>query len=232
MPGRTASMLAAAALQSNSQATARSFFVTTATSAVLKMVGYFSGLSSPSVTDKQHDSKMLAEIVRRRTDQVADVLDEQEIQLIERPCGHGVFHHGRLEVTQRAGRDLPDRRATPGQALRVVLGREIADDGRDPVALAKTRQRLLQQRRLPRARARDEAHDEHARVAESLAEGTRDLVILLQNIPSNFDEAGVGIHADSSSATTSISRPRTTSAPGVPHAAQQNDCIELTSRSS
>src|SRR5208282_1354295 len=51
MPGRTVSMLRMAAPRSNSTAAARSIFVRTATSALLKIVGYFSGLSSPSVTD-------------------------------------------------------------------------------------------------------------------------------------------------------------------------------------
>ena len=51
MPGRTACMLSYAVFQLNSTATAKSTLVTTATSALLKMVGYLSGLSSPSVTD-------------------------------------------------------------------------------------------------------------------------------------------------------------------------------------
>ena len=53
IPGRTAWMLAFAAFQSNSTASARSTLVTTATSELLKMVGYFSGLSSPSVTESK-----------------------------------------------------------------------------------------------------------------------------------------------------------------------------------
>jgi hypothetical protein len=51
IPGRTDSMLFRAAFQSNSTAAESSFFVITATSALLKIVGYFCGLSSPSVTD-------------------------------------------------------------------------------------------------------------------------------------------------------------------------------------
>ena len=202
--------------------------MTTATSAVLKMVGYLSGLSSPSVTDSKHDAKVLAEIVRRRTDEVADVLDEQEIELLERPVGHGVFDHRRLEVAERAGRDLPDRRTAPGQALRVVVGREIADHRRHPVTLAEPRQRLLQQRWSCRPRdSRRGSRTNTPGVAESRAERARDFVVLLQNAFSDFDEAGHRIHADSSSATTSISRPRTTVLAGVPHAAQENDCSEV-----
>jgi hypothetical protein len=51
IPGRTDWMLVRAASQSNSTAAASSFLLMTATSALLKIVGYFSGLSSPSVTD-------------------------------------------------------------------------------------------------------------------------------------------------------------------------------------
>ena len=46
-------MLARTASSSNSTAVARSIFVTMATSALLKMVGYFKGLSSPSVTESR-----------------------------------------------------------------------------------------------------------------------------------------------------------------------------------
>src|SRR5580692_5104078 len=53
MPGRTARMLRLAAASSNSTAEARSDFVMTATSALLKMVGYLRGLSSPSVTESK-----------------------------------------------------------------------------------------------------------------------------------------------------------------------------------
>src|SRR5207237_3278016 len=51
IPGRTDWMLRCAAAASNSTAAARSILVMRATSAVLKIVGYFSGLSSPSVTE-------------------------------------------------------------------------------------------------------------------------------------------------------------------------------------
>ena len=43
------------------------------------MCGYFSGLSSPSVTEMTTTLRCLAEVEQRRADQVADVLDEQEL---------------------------------------------------------------------------------------------------------------------------------------------------------
>jgi ankyrin repeat protein len=53
IPGRTACRFRSSARASNSTAAARSTLVTTTTSAVLKTVGYLSGLSSPSVTDRR-----------------------------------------------------------------------------------------------------------------------------------------------------------------------------------
>jgi len=60
-------MLWFAAAASNSTTSFKSIFVIRATSALLKMVGYFSGLSSPSVTDMR-TAQILAEIVGRWTD--------------------------------------------------------------------------------------------------------------------------------------------------------------------
>ena len=51
IPGRTAWIFASAVGSSKSTACERSILVSTATSALLKIVGYFRGLSSPSVTD-------------------------------------------------------------------------------------------------------------------------------------------------------------------------------------
>src|SRR5262249_33526556 len=53
IPGRTVSMFRYAALKSNPTTDARSVLVMIAMSAVLKMVGYLSGLSSPSVTERR-----------------------------------------------------------------------------------------------------------------------------------------------------------------------------------
>src|SRR6185312_15859113 len=51
IPGRTAQIFFRSVSRSNPRASVRSTLVITATSAVLKMVGYFSGLSSPSVVE-------------------------------------------------------------------------------------------------------------------------------------------------------------------------------------
>jgi len=78
----------------------------------LKIVGYFRGFSSPSVSDKQHHTLILTQVVGRRTDEVADVLYEKEIQLIEIPVRERILDHRGFQVAKRAGRDLLDWSAT------------------------------------------------------------------------------------------------------------------------
>ena len=48
------------------------------------MTGYLSGFSSPSVTRVDHRPGVLADVELGRAHQVADVLDEQQVELVER----------------------------------------------------------------------------------------------------------------------------------------------------
>ena len=95
----------------------------------------------------------------------------------------------------------------------------------------KRGQRLLQQRRLAGAGARDQADHEDARLAEPLPQLARDQVVLLEDVLPHLDEARLVAHCSISRATSSSSLPRSTCGVGVPHSAQQNDCTLLSSRS-
>jgi hypothetical protein len=84
IPGRTAWIFAKTVTWSNSTASAKSHFVMTAASAVLKIVGYLSGLSSPSVTES-YQTKIFPQVIRGGAYQVPDILDKEQI---ERPTSH------------------------------------------------------------------------------------------------------------------------------------------------
>ena len=68
----------------------------------------------------QHHAEILAEIVAGRADQVADVLDEQHVEIAERPSVERALDHLGVEVAHRAGRDLraPARRRAPAARRR------------------------------------------------------------------------------------------------------------------
>src|SRR6266566_218553 len=69
--GRTLSMFQRAAARSESAASAKSILVMIATSELLKMVGYFNGLSSPSVAESRTKRSSSPRSIAGRADEIA-----------------------------------------------------------------------------------------------------------------------------------------------------------------
>jgi len=109
--------------------------------------GYFAGLSSPSVTDNSVTFAMLAEVEGGGAHQIADILDEQDVEIVEFEIVQRLVHHVRVEVTGGAGGDL-QRPATPCARIRmgVVLGLQVAFDDADAEFVPQRVDRRLQQR--------------------------------------------------------------------------------------
>src|ERR1043165_4153131 len=139
-------MFSRAAIKSKSTAPARSIFVITQTSAVLKIVGYFNGFSSPSGNGlNKHEPQPFAQVVTRWTNQVPDVLNKKCVQVRKVPVCKRVLDHRCIEVTDRSGNDLLHRRFAARESSRVVLGSKISNQRRDPHAVGtQARQRVFQ----------------------------------------------------------------------------------------
>ena len=115
------------------------------------------------------------------------------------------------------------RRAAARQPGRVVLGGQIADQRRHADAAASSSVSVRSSSAvLPGARARHQAHDEDAGLAEALPQLAGDDVVLLEDVLPDFDQARLAAHVSISRATSSSSRPCRISGVGVPHSAQQN----------
>ncbi len=80
----------------------RSILLTITSSHARNISGYFSGLSSPSVTEVDHRARVLADAKLRRADEVADVLDDQQVDLVERHRRERRAHHVRVEMALAA----------------------------------------------------------------------------------------------------------------------------------
>jgi hypothetical protein len=80
---------------------------------------------------------MLAEIVRSRTNQASDILDEQKIQLLKIHVANGVLYHPGLKVTGSARDDLDDGNIEHTYALRVPIGFNIAFNDAQAVLFAQ-----------------------------------------------------------------------------------------------
>ena len=99
--------------------------------ATAKVSGYLSGLSSPSVTERIDDLVRLAEIEACRTNEVADILDEQDRFRLSGKLVERVPDHMGVEVTAAPGVDLHCGHARGADALGVDGGLLIALDNGD-----------------------------------------------------------------------------------------------------
>ena len=148
--------------------------------------GVFERLVLPFAHREQHQPPVLAEVVGGRADQVAHVLDQQQVE-----GGQGATaglegldtagHHRRIEVAGLAGGDRHRLQAGGPQAGRVVVGGQVAHQGRHgqrtggPMA-----GQGLQQGGLPGPRRGEDVHHRHAGGGEALAVAVGLVVVLLQ----------------------------------------------------
>ena len=155
------------------------------------MCGYFSGLSSPSVTEMTTTLARLAQVEQRRADQVADVLDEHHADpaagasAVQRPA-----HHVGVEVAAGAGVDLhhaarPSRRIRSASSVGLLVA---LDDGDRPLVASSRIVRsssvvLPAPGELIRLRAR------MCRVREPAAVRGREGVVALQDVALDLDRA-------------------------------------------
>jgi len=92
----------------------------------------------------ENKPKILAKVVGRRTDQVANIFNKQEIKLVEIPILERVLDHCGFKMTKRARGDLLNRGPGAGQSDGIVLGSEISDKRGYAVMLTEQSERLFQ----------------------------------------------------------------------------------------
>ena len=96
---------------------------------------------------ENHNSQMLPQIMGRRANKVADVLDEQEFVRLLRKSTEPLLHKRKLQMARPPGRQLFDRK--PGsQSFSVAVRSQIAHQNaslKTPGPMLRSR---LQQRRL------------------------------------------------------------------------------------
>ena len=76
--------------------------------------------------------------------------------------------------------------ASRRQAERIILGGQVSDERGDAKARLQQGERALEQRGLAGAGAGNDADHVHTGVAKSLAQGTRDQVILPEHVFPDF----------------------------------------------
>ena len=83
-------------------------------------------------------------IVARRTNQIADIFNEEEARAAKPQLDQMAIHHARVQVTGAARNNLPNRKAVARQPTRIVVDLEIARKNGHGGVLGERRQRFFQ----------------------------------------------------------------------------------------
>ena len=135
---------------------------------------------------EEDEADMLPQLVARRADEVADVLDEQVIDR-RGTSGRILGDHLRFEVAGAAGRDLPGRHALGPDALGVALGLDVALDDGHPGLRPQPDGDLLEEGGLARARRAEEVHGQDAAALELRPDVGRDLLVRAEEVVEDDD---------------------------------------------
>ena len=129
---------------------------------------------------------MRAEFETRGADEIADVLDDEQIELGEVELIERAVQHDRVEVALAPGVDLDGgSRAGRGGAVRVNGGGNVAVHNRDAQFVFETRECLLDQLGLARAGRGHDVDGEHAHRIDAGAILLREAVIGVEDV---FDD--------------------------------------------
>ena len=140
---------------------------------------------------EDHCPGVLADIELGRADQVADVLDHDEVEVGERQPGERGADHRGVEVAFAAeavgGVDQRDGRAEAGEAIGIDRGLDIALHDPDSQRGAELQQHLTEQRRLACTRRRHQVDHLHVGVVEIVAVGLGGAVVLAKDLLQHLD---------------------------------------------
>ena len=93
--------------------------------------GVFAGFVFAFGDGEKDETEVFAEVVAGGADEVADVFDEEQVEVLEVPVFEGIVDHLCVEVAGGAGDDLLDGRSASSKSHGVVVGCEVSDESGD-----------------------------------------------------------------------------------------------------
>ena len=133
---------------------------------------------------RDHYAPVLADAELRRADEVADVLDQEQVDLVERDRRQRRAHHVRVEVAlaaeARIGVDLRHRHVQRGKRVGIETALHVALEHAD-AHIVEISHDAFEQRRLARARRTHHVDDDDAVLVEVVAVRARDRVVRVED---------------------------------------------------
>src|SRR5271157_183488 len=161
---------------------------------------------------QQNDLRVFTEVVAGRTDQVADIFDNQQVEIFELPVFEVLPDHLGVEVAGTAGGDLLHRKSELRQAFRVIFGLQIAGKHGDPRAFVHALECALQKGRFPRAGGADEVDAQKSKLPVTFPQLFCEVLVLVEDLLFNF----YAVHSSTSIYTMSSSSPLMHCVPSSP----------------
>ncbi len=118
-------------------------------------------------------------------------------------------HQIRLQMAESAGLNLAHDGPAASQTTSVVIGSQIAYQGRHPVAITEAAQSLLKQTSLAGTGAREQVEDAHTSLIITLAQPVGQVIILAQHMLAHINQSFWQIAHVTSRDVSSNSRPCT-----------------------
>jgi hypothetical protein len=144
-----------------------------------------------------HRPDVLADVELGRAHEVADVLDDEEVELGEGQPGQAGAHHHRVQMAlaAEAGARVDEGHlgAEPGELVGVEAGRDVTFQHADAHPPRELGQRALQEGRLAGARRRHQVDRPHARRGERGPVGVGDAIVLGQDVLEHADARRAGV---------------------------------------
>jgi hypothetical protein len=140
---------------------------------------------------EQDNLGSLAEVITRRTNQVADVFNEKQVYRRQLPVGEVTFDHPRIEMASATRRDLLYRESEAPQASSVVFGLNIASEHCYSLVMRKGFERLFEERSFARSGRADQIQAERPMLTKPFAQFGGDAVVFVEN----FLFKGYSVHA-------------------------------------
>lgn len=112
---------------------------------------------------------MLAKIEARRTNKIADIFDEQHVDLVQRQVAQGAVNHPGIEMACISSGYLNDGNPMSANAPGIIIGFKVAFDDGDTALRRDGVDRRLEQRRLAGTGRRHQVDRENAASVEVVA---------------------------------------------------------------
>src|SRR5208283_3769172 len=132
---------------------------------------------------EDNDLCRFSQVIAGGTDKVANIFDQQHVQIRQIPAGNRFLDHASIEMAGSARGYLQGGKTKTGETNRVVIRLNVAGEHGDSPRGSKSFKGALQQARFTCPRRADQIQAENSVLRKAGSQFVGDAAILIQNLP-------------------------------------------------